>query len=62
MDFGETFPLAFFLNLSRRPDRRMACEDLFVDQDLAVQRFPAIDARWFATTAGIHLPGATPMP
>ena len=42
----ETFPLIYCLNLARRQDRRVDCEEVFSRSGISVRRFPAIDCRY----------------
>ena len=52
MDFEATFPLRFYLNLSRRQDRRFGMEELCEQHGLSLQRFPAIDGNWVKKLRG----------
>ena len=54
MDFDQTFPLKYLLNLSRRPDRRARCEEVFETFDLQVERFSAVDSRWVRKRHGFQ--------
>lgn len=44
MNFDKTFPLIYCLNLAKRQDRRVRCEEIFEMHGLRVWRFPAVDA------------------
>lgn len=44
MNFEDTFPLIYCLNLAKRQDRRVRCEEIFETNKLGVWRFPAVDA------------------
>ena len=57
MNFEETFPLIYLLNLSRREDRRLECETLFAQHGLRVKRFPAVDALWMRDAQGYETKG-----
>jgi Core-2/I-Branching enzyme len=57
MNFEQTFPLIYLLNLSRREDRRLECEAVFAQHGLRVRRFPAVDALWMRKTAGYETKG-----
>jgi hypothetical protein len=57
MHFEETFPLIYLLNLSRREDRRLECEELFARHGLKVKRFPAVDAFWMRKAQGYETKG-----
>lgn len=45
IDFEQTFPARYVLNLARRQDRRAGVEQLFWEHGLAVRHFLAVDAR-----------------
>ena len=57
MDFRVTFPLMYYLNLARRQDRRMECEEEFEKAGLQVERFPAVDGRWAQRVRGFQSAG-----
>lgn len=57
MNFEETFPLVYLLNLSRREDRRLECEAQFAQHGLRVRRFPAVDALWMRDARGYESKG-----
>ena len=44
MDFGETFPLRFWINLGRREDRRHEVEGELEKAGIVAERFAAVDA------------------
>jgi hypothetical protein len=44
MILEKTFPLCYCLNLAKRQDRRVRCEELFEAHALRVWRFPAVNA------------------
>jgi hypothetical protein len=52
MNFETAFPERYLLNLARRQDRRVRCEDLFKEEGLTVERSPAIDAKWVRRLRG----------
>ena len=47
----------FCLNLARRQDRRMECEEEFEEAELDVERFPAVDGKWVRKTRGFQNAG-----
>lgn len=53
MNFEETFPLRFWINLGRREDRRVETEARLAEAGVAAERFSAINA------SGIQTPGPT---
>lgn len=57
MDFDTAFPLKFLLNLSRRQDRRVRCEELFAEHGWNVRRQPAVDARRLNSARGFGAAG-----
>ncbi len=57
MDFPSTFPHTYLLNLSRRQDRRVRCEELFAEHGWQVKRQPAVDARRLKSARGFGAPG-----
>lgn len=52
MNFEEVFPTRFLLNLARRQDRRVRCEEVFENEGLTVERQPAVDAKWVKNSRG----------
>ena len=58
MNFDETFPLVYFLNLGRDQERRMRCQDLFEEHQIVANRFPAVDGRWITRLRGFSTPQA----
>jgi hypothetical protein len=52
MDFEKVFPTRFLLNLARRQDRRVRCEEIFENEGLVVERQPAVDAKWVKNRRG----------
>lgn len=45
MNFEQTFPLRYFINLGRRQDRRVETEWQLLLAGISAERFPAVDAR-----------------
>jgi len=59
MDFEQTFPARYWINLGRRSDRRGETEFRFELAGITVKRFPAVDARFIRNMAlerDKHLP------
>lgn len=54
MNLLETFPLIYCMNLGRRQDRRVRCEEQFEAHGLPVRRFPAVDARYLKRKRGFR--------
>ncbi len=54
MTFESTFPQRYLMNLARRQDRRVRCEEIFEQHELAVRRFPAVDALHVKRTRGFE--------
>lgn len=52
MDFELIFPARYLLNLARRQDRRVRCEDVFEMENLTAERVPAVDAKWVRNPRG----------
>jgi hypothetical protein len=46
MNFEQTFPLRFWINLGRREDRRLETEARLEEIGITAERFGAVDARW----------------
>jgi hypothetical protein len=46
MNFGQAFPLRFWINLGRREDRRVETEARLDEIGITAERFAAVDARW----------------
>src|SRR5688572_12527039 len=57
MDFDAVFPHKYLLNLARRQDRRVRCEELFAEQGWKVRRQPAVDARRLQSAHRFQAPG-----
>ncbi len=57
MNFSATFPNIYLLNLSRRQDRRVRCEELFAEHGWSVKRQPAVDVRRLESARGFEGPG-----
>src|SRR5688572_1675152 len=57
MDFDAVFPHKYLLNLARREDRRVRCEELFAAQGWKVRRQAAVDARRLKSAHGFESPG-----
>ena len=57
MNFAATFPHKYLLNLSRRQDRRVRCEELFEEHGWKVRRQPAVDARRLESARGFGATG-----
>ena len=57
MHFTAAFPHKYLLNLSRRQDRRVRCEELFAEHGWSVKRQPAVDARRLESARGFGAPG-----
>lgn len=53
-DFQQRFPLAYYINLGRREDRRCEVEYQFGVQCVQVHRFPAADARYVRNSHGFR--------
>jgi hypothetical protein len=54
MDFEDTFPTRFYLNLGRRDDRRAEVQRELLMADISAERFPAIDYRWTKSSRGFE--------
>jgi hypothetical protein len=52
MNFEETFPLRYYINLGRREDRRTELEWHLAQIRVTAQRFPAIDSRFCRNPRG----------
>jgi len=46
MNFEQTFPLRYFINLGRRQDRRVGTEIALAEAGISAERLPAVDARF----------------
>jgi hypothetical protein len=57
MNFEETFPLRFYINLGRREDRRTETEWLLDQAGISAERFPAVDARFVRNARGYENKG-----
>ena len=57
MDIKDNFPLMYYLNLGRRQDRRIECEEEFERLNLDVVRFPAVDAGWVKNIRNFQFAG-----
>lgn len=57
MNFAETFPLRFYINLGRREDRRTETEWLLDQAGISAERFPAVDARFVKNARGYENKG-----
>jgi GR25 family glycosyltransferase involved in LPS biosynthesis len=51
-EFGQQFPLAFYINLATREDRRVEAEFQFALQGMQVERMPAIIGKHVRNTRG----------
>lgn len=51
MNFEETFPLRYLINLGRRSDRRGEAEWQLATSGVTAERFPAVDSRFVANMA-----------
>ena len=52
MNFEETFPLRYYLNLGREDRRRQTVEAHFFERRLMVDRMPSVKASWLRSAAG----------
>jgi len=52
MNFEETFPLRYYVNLGRREDRRTELEWNLDQVGVSIERFPAVDARFVRNPRG----------
>ena len=57
MDFENTFPLRYYINLGRREDRRTELEFRLDQIGVTAQRFPAIDSRFCRNPRGYENKG-----
>lgn len=57
MNFEETFPLRYYINLGRRQDRRIETEIGLAEAGISASRFPAVDARFVRNNRGYDSAG-----